>query len=86
MGRQREKRIERLLSEPSDYTDHELIAYLRGIGHSENTKGKTSGSRTEFTNSEGGQPIRFHRPHPGHVFKKVVVKDIINQLKGYELI
>jgi hypothetical protein len=74
------KRIQRIRQIPSDYTLREMIALLSGFGLSQNNKGKTSGSRVVFEDN-AGHHVFFHLPHPGRVFDRNVVRNVIDQLE-----
>ena len=75
-----EKEIERLKSKPKDYTYDEAKSLLNKLGFFEYNKGKTSGSRVEFTNEKNVQ-IELHKPHPKSILKPYQIKDIIEKLK-----
>ena len=76
---------ERLLSEPRDLTFEELEAFLGYLGYRRENKGRTSGSRVSFVNSEAHM-ILLHRPHPGNVLPLYQIKQIIAVLKEEDLI
>ena len=78
MGRQ-EKLLEKLLSQPKDFTFSELTALLGRMGYSLSNAGKTGGSRVRFENEEGDY-IRLHKPHPRNILKPYQVNDIISAL------
>jgi len=71
-----DKRLERLLSIPNDYTYEEAKAILRIYGFQEDNKGKTSGSRVKFYREDDERKILLHKPHPGNIIPKVVVKQL----------
>ena len=79
------KLLERLLSNPKDFTFKELGTLLSGYGFLLSNAGGTSGSAVRFINEKTGQIIRLHKPHPSPVLKQYLVKFIINELKqgGY---
>lgn len=81
MGRTLEKAIDRLLSKPKDYTYSELRSLLNKFGYEEQTKGKSSGSRVAFFNSNNKNLIRLHKPHPGNIVKRYVIDQVIESLK-----
>ena len=58
----RQKLINRLKSQPRDFTFNEAESLLRSLGFRRHNKGKTSGSRVAY--KLGGIEIRLHRPHP----------------------
>ena len=74
-----EKLIERLLSQPKDYSFSELTALLGRMGYTLSGTSKTGGSRVRFENEEGDY-IRLHKPHPRNILKPYQVNDIINAL------
>lgn len=75
----KEKKIERFKSIPSDFTFDELVTLLCRLGYKKEEKGKTSGSRAIFTN-ESVLPILVHKPHPGNIMPKYILKRIYRQL------
>ena len=75
-----EKLIERLLSNPVDFSWDELIKILKYVGYSEIKKGKTGGSRRKFVD-DTQHIISLHHPHPGNILKRYQVKQIIEALK-----
>ncbi len=74
-----EKLIERLKSEPKDFTWDELTKVLAHFGYSEMKKGKTGGSRRKFIDINNNI-ISLHKPHPGNILKGYVIKQIIEHL------
>lgn len=79
-----DKLKERFKSIPSDFTFEELVRLLNHYGYVVENKGKTSGSRIVFTNK--GDKIIMHKPHPGNVVKKAVIRAIYNSLSTNKLI
>lgn len=77
----KEKLIERFKSIPSDFTFDEMERLLSIFGFERSNKGKTSGSRVIFKNSDG-TPIMLHKPHPGNVVKSYAVKQVLQELKN----
>jgi len=75
----KDKLVRRLLSRPTDFSFDELTTLLRSFGYSLETGGKTSGSRTTFTNADGDY-IRLHKPHPRNILKQYQVDDIVSNL------
>ena len=73
------KNIERFKSIPSDFTFDELVTLLCRLEYKKEEKGKTSGSRAIFTN-ESVLPILVHKPHPGNIMPKYILKRIYRQL------
>lgn len=74
-----EKLIERLKSEPKNFTWDELTKVLTHFGYSEMKKGKTGGSRRKFTDINNNI-ISLHKPHPGNILKGYAIKQIIEHL------
>lgn len=81
-----EKEIERLKSNPKDFTYDEAKKILNNLGFYENNKGKTSGSRVEFKNKEIEKKIEFHKPHPESILKPYQVKILLKQLNEWRLL
>ena len=75
----KEKLTERFKSIPSDFTFDELVTLLCRLGYRKEEKGKTSGSRAIFTD-ENVLPILVHKPHPGNIMPKYILKRIYRQL------
>ena len=71
--------IEKLLSQPKDFTFAELTTLLGKMGYTLSRAGKTSGSRVRFENVEGDY-LRLHKPHPRNILKPYQITDIINSL------
>lgn len=61
---QKEKLIQRLKSNPRDFTFDDAAALLAYFQYGLRNKGRTSGSRVAFVR-EGSPPILLHNPH-GH--------------------
>ncbi|MFN3996693.1 type II toxin-antitoxin system HicA family toxin [Algoriphagus sp.] len=57
-----------------------MVKLLSQFGFYEVKKGKTSGSRVRFENTEG-IPIMLHKPHPSGILKKYQMKQIKELLK-----
>lgn len=75
-----DKEIKRLKSKPRDFTYDETKRILNNLGFYEDNKGRTSGSRIEFTNNKE-QKIQLHKPHPGNILKPYQIKILLNRLK-----
>ena len=71
----KEKLIARFLGMPSDFHYNEVVRLLGYFDFEEVNKGKTSGSRVKFMNSEG-VPIMLHKPHPSGIMKHYQLKQI----------
>ncbi len=82
----KEKLINRLLSQPKDFTYEEAKRVFGIFHYTENNKGATSGSRVEFISPEGNISFILHKPHPNNVLKSYVVKGIIEHLRENKLI
>ncbi|HQA60831.1 MAG TPA: type II toxin-antitoxin system HicA family toxin [Tepidanaerobacteraceae bacterium] len=77
----KDKLIQKLLSKPSDFNYDEAKSLLSKLGYKEDFRGKTSGSRVAFVNSETGHIIRFHKPHPNNQLKYYQVEQLIEELR-----
>lgn len=73
------KLSERFRTVPSDFTWDELKAMMRLLGYEELPAGKTGGSRVKFANADK-EIFAFHKPHPGNIVKKYVIKQILDTL------
>lgn len=76
-----EKRLERLLSKPSDYTFTEAKSLLNSLGYEMKNKGSTSGSKVMFYRQRDNHKILLHKPHPSDEMKKYAINDLIEALK-----
>ena len=83
MGR-KEKLIEKLKSNPKDFTFEEMKTLLEMLGFVMSNKGKTSGSRVKFIKDK--VPIILHKPHPRKELLGYQVKQIIEVLEREDLI
>jgi len=81
----KEKLIKRLLSRPKDFNVDEAETLIGLLGGYKSNRGKTSGSAISFIMSDGTQ-IELHRPHPGNNLKRYQIDDMIEKLKGDDLI
>ncbi|MEO6921641.1 MAG: type II toxin-antitoxin system HicA family toxin [Collimonas sp.] len=69
-------------SVPADFTWHELVVLLDIYGFSEfSDKG---GSYRSFK-TEAGLKIFVHKPHPGNIVKKYLLRKVIGKLKEFGL-
>ena len=82
----KEKLIKKLRTLPKDFTYTELTSLLCQLGFEEDTKGKTSGSRIRFYNSQLKIQYLAHKPHPAKIIKEIALKDIILFLENNNLI
>lgn len=78
MGR-KEKLIERLKSNPKDFTFDEMRKVLEHLGFEMSNKGKTSGSRVKFM--KGVIAIILHKPHPRKELLEYQVKQVLEILE-----
>ena len=81
-----EKLIERFKTLPSDFTFEEMQKLFSIFGFVENSKGRTSGSRTEFENKEKELSYTLHKPHPVNAIKKYVMKQVLEYLQDNDLL
>ena len=80
-----DKLLKRLLNDPKDFTFGELETLLSGFGFQLSNAGGTRGSAVRFINTETGQIIRLHKPHPSPVLKQYLIKYVVGELRrgGY---
>lgn len=76
----KDKLIKRFLTRPKDFTFDELVALLGYFGYYLENKGKTSGSRVEFKNIYGHNPIKLHKPHGNNKLLEYQIKNIMKDL------
>jgi len=76
-----EKLLQRVLSEPKDFTFEDLRQLLKVFGYEEVKTGKTSGSRVTFYNVKLDDMIKFHRPHPSQIMKQCYLREIQQHLR-----
>lgn len=79
-----EKLIERLKSNPKDFTFDEMQSLLLALGFELSNKGKTSGSRVKFF--KDGICIILHKPHPRKELLSYQIKQVIETLSEEGLI
>ena len=79
-----EKLIERLKSNPKDFTFDEMHGLLLALGFEISNKGKTSGSRVKFF--KDGVCIILHKPHPRKELLAYQIKQVIETLSEEGLI
>lgn len=79
-----EKLIERLKSNPKDFTFDEMQSLLEALGFELSNKGRTSGSRVKFY--KGEIFISLHKPHPRKEFLAYQIKQVIEVLSEEGLI
>jgi len=78
------KLLERLKSQPKDFTFRELVTLMNYFDYKLSNQGKTSGSRVRFVKNGGS--IVLHKPHPQKEFAQYQIKIIINTLRQEGLI
>ena len=79
-----EKLIQRLKSNPKDFTFDEMNTLLLALGFEVSNKGKTSGSRVKFF--KDNIFMILHKPHPRKELLAYQVKQIIDILTEEGLI
>ena len=82
----KDKLIARLRTQPKDFTFDEADSLLNYLGFERNNKGKTSGSRISFINSESGLKVSLHRPHPQKELKAYQIEQLLEFLNREGLI
>ena len=80
----KDKLIARLKSRPKDFTFIEAKTLLELCGYVISNSGKTSGSRVCFTRKQ--KVFRMHKPHPRKELLHYQVRELIDELKGDNLI
>ncbi len=81
-----DKLIQRLKSNPKDFSYDELKKLLLHFGYEEVKSGKTSGSRVAFYKADTQHIIRLHKPHPKPVLKSYQIQMLIKELTEQNLI
>jgi len=76
----KEKLIERFKRQPKDFTFNELTRLFQVLGFEVSQKGKTSGLRIEFVNTEKELSYGAHKPHPDSAIKGYVMKQVLEFL------
>ena len=77
---QKEKIIQRLKSNPKDFTFSEAETLLGYLSYRRSDKGRTSGSRIAFVSDEHA-PILLHKPHPRKELLEYQIKQLIDVLE-----
>jgi predicted RNA binding protein YcfA (HicA-like mRNA interferase family) len=72
-----DKLLSRLKTKPKDFTWAELVKILSSKGF-KLFKGK--GSRRKFIHEDSKTIIIAHDPHPDHVIKEYLIKEILTKL------
>ena len=83
MGK-KEKLIERLKSNPRNFTFDEMKSALEGLGFEMSNKGKSSGARVKFIRGNIG--IILHKPHPRKELLEYQIKQVLEILEKEDLI
>ena len=83
MGK-KEKLIDRLKSNPKDFTFDELRTVLEAKGFEMSNKGRTSGSRVKFL--KGNVAIVLHKPHPRKELLEYQIKQVLEALEKEDLL
>ena len=83
MGK-KEKLIERLKSNPKDFTFDEMQTALESLGFEMSHKGKTGGSRVKFM--KGNIAISMHKPHPRKELLEYQIKQVMEILEKENVI
>lgn len=78
-----EKLVNRLTSQPKDFSWDELVRLLDQLSFK---KIEGSGSRVKFFNPEKNCLLQLHKPHPGNILKHYMLKEILHRLRNEELI
>jgi hypothetical protein len=76
----REKLLARFLQLPKDFHFDEMTKLLGYFDFTAVKKGKTSGSRVKFANSDGAV-ILLHKPHPSGIMKTYQLKQVKETLE-----
>ena len=58
----------------------ELVKTLAYFDYAETKAGKTGGSRRKFSD-KNKNVIAVHKPHPGTIVKKYVIREVITHLR-----
>lgn len=82
--RTKDKLIERFRKQPADFTWDELVRLFNIFGYQLSNKGKTSGSRVIFAKGENSYVA--HKPHPGSIVKRYVMKQVLDFLNEQNLL
>ena len=83
---QKEKLLQKLKSNPKNFTFDEAESLLGFFTYHRSNKGKTSGSRVMFTSEEYNSKILLHKPHPRKELLEYQIKQILELLQQEGLI
>ena len=78
------KLLDRLKSNPRDFTFNELWTTLKAFGFEMSDAGKTSGSRVKFL--KGNVAIVLHKPHPRKELLEYQIKQVLETLEKEDLL
>ena len=81
-----EKKLEKLLKTPRNFTYDEMVTLLRSFGYIVEERDRKSGSAVMFYNKKINDKIMFHKPHPQKELKKYILVAIIEKLKNNKMI
>jgi len=76
----KDKLLERFKKQPKDFTWDELVRLFGLLGFTMDSRGKTSGSRVRFKNSN--YVFYIHKPHPESIMKKYALSNAMDYLKN----
>ncbi len=76
-----EKLIEYIQNNKRAVTFKDVEKLLKELGYKKGTKGKTSGSRIVFINTETGTKILLYKPHKRKELLEYQVKQILDLLE-----
>jgi len=74
-----DKRKQRFLKKPRDYTEQEFISLIKGFGFK---KIKEADGRVKYEDSKGND-IKYHIPHDTGFFKICYITEWIKDLKSW---
>lgn len=80
----KEKILNRLKSNPRDFSYQEAKTLLGLLGFYEFNKGRTSGSRVSFVHSDNKLEIKLHKPHPSNILKPYQIESILEVINRLE--
>lgn len=78
-----DKRLNRVLSVPTDLTWDELASALASVGFDE--MANAGGSSRTFVD-KSGRKIILHRPHPTPYVKRYAIREILSTLSDYAIL
>ena len=78
-----EKLLKQFLSQPKNFTYHELNWQLERLGYKEE---QGSGSRVVFSNKRMKHYTKLHKPHAGNVLMRYQIDLIIQELYSKNLV